>query len=143
MLRTYREAELPLLSALDQRNSFVWSWLELDLTMTYYLARFHVIEGDDQLVQTFLYTSIHDALALKGAGSKFSQAPKIIDVSVLTPGHVHGGKGYRLDRLKAVKSSVTTPHAHVFILDDDTQLLDTDCTPEILASEDFETIACF
>ena len=143
MFRTYRGSEVPLLSALDQGKSFVWSWLELDLTMTYYLARFHVLEGEDELVQTFLYTSIHDVLAFKGAGSKLSQKPKIIDVSVLTPGHVHGGEGYRLERLKAVKSSVTTPHAHVFILDDDTQLIDSYCTPEILANEDFETIARF
>lgn len=143
MFRTYPEAELPLFTALDNGRSFAWSWLELDLNATYFVARFYVIEGEGAIIQTFLYSNIHDALARKGAGSEFSQPPVLIDVSILAPNHVHGGEGYWLARLKAVKASVTTRHAYMFILDDGTLLLDTYCTPEILASEDFETIVTF
>jgi hypothetical protein len=143
MFRTTPEAQMPVFSAIDGNRSFTWNWLELPLNMTYYLATFNVIEGEDEVIQTFMYGDIQGALDLKGAGSALSQTPKLVSLSILAPAHVHGGEGYKLLSLKGVKASVDTAHALVFMLDDGTQLLDTFCTPEIFESESFETIVAF
>ena len=138
MIHTLPSAELPNLAARFAPGERSWSWIELGLSIPYFLASQLAVTSEGEVVRDFLIARLDQLLSLAAQDTPERQ---LLGVGLLSPGYMNGTEQYQLGAVKTIWRSRSNKLKQRFDMQDGTQLV-FDITND-QQSDDMEVVLAF
>lgn len=120
MIHTLPNAELPNLTARFARGERSWGWVELGLSIPYFLASQLAVTSEGEVVRDFLISRLDLLLSLAAQDTPERQ---LLGVELLSPGYMNGTEQYQLGAVKTIWCSRSNKLKQRFDMQDGTQLV--------------------
>lgn len=118
MFRTFPEAEQHLPPGLAAAGEKSWRWIELPLSIPYFLLSISVITEEGAVGRDLFFSNPRDLL---GAIAGLKDAAKDIEISLMSPGYVNGSGSWQMGKIREVWK-YRDSFKQMFVMGDGTKL---------------------
>lgn len=120
MIHTLPSAELTNLTARFATGERSWGWVELGLSIPYFLASQLAVTSEGEVVRDFLITHLDQLLLLATQDTPECQ---LLGVGLLSPGYMNGTEQYQLGAVKTIWRSRSNKLKQRYDMQDGTELV--------------------